>query len=135
MLPQVAGPKKLKTPGTCYLASFSGVRLLTRISFYSLFASYCCGYYSGEKLSLDYTETLMAAAGHQAEEAMQKTMKDHYGEYVLCVRVLCQPGPTVCIRMMGRKSSMDILHEAAEGAKADYLLGEVVPAMRLCAGG
>ena len=38
-----------------------------------------------DKISLDYTETLMAASGHAAEAVMQKTMKDHYGEYVLCV--------------------------------------------------
>jgi hydrogenase small subunit len=71
-----------------------------------------------DKLSLDYTETLMAAAGHQAEEAMQKTMKEYYGEYVLCVEGSVPAGADGVYCMIGGKSSMDILHEAAEGAKA-----------------
>lgn len=71
-----------------------------------------------DKLSLDYTETLMAAAGHQAEEAMYKTMKDYYGEYVLCVEGSVPAGADGVYCMIGGKSSLDILHEAAEGAKA-----------------
>lgn len=71
-----------------------------------------------DKISLDYTETLMAAAGHQAEEAMAKTMKDYHGEYVLCVEGSVPQGADGVYCMIGGKSSMDILHEAAEGAKA-----------------
>ncbi|HRJ30680.1 MAG TPA: hydrogenase small subunit [Cyclobacteriaceae bacterium] len=71
-----------------------------------------------DKLSLDYTETLMAAAGHQAEEAMHKTMKEHYGEYVLCVEGSVPLGADGVYCMIGGKSSLDILHEVAEGAKA-----------------
>lgn len=71
-----------------------------------------------DKLSLDYTETLMAAAGHQAEEAMQKTMKEYYGEYVLCVEGSVPAGADGVYCMIGGKSSLDILNEAAEGAKA-----------------
>ena len=32
-----------------------------------------------DKISLDYTETLMAAAGEQAEAAKEETMKKYYG--------------------------------------------------------
>jgi hydrogenase small subunit len=71
-----------------------------------------------DKVSLDYTETLMAAAGFQAEAAMQKTMKDHYGEYVLCVEGSVPHGADGVYCMIGGKTSMDILKEAAEGAKA-----------------
>lgn len=71
-----------------------------------------------DKISLDYTETLMAAAGHQAEEAMHKTMKDNYGEYVLCVEGSVPTGADGVYCMIGGKSSMDILHECAAGAKA-----------------
>jgi hydrogenase small subunit len=71
-----------------------------------------------DKLSLDYTETLMAAAGHQAEEAMHKTMKEHYGEYVLCVEGSVPLGADGVYCMIGGKSSLNILHEVAEGAKA-----------------
>lgn len=71
-----------------------------------------------DKLSLDYTETLMAAAGFQAEEAMHKTMKDHYGEYVLCVEGSVPFGADGVYCMIGGKTSLDILQEAAQGAKA-----------------
>ncbi|MBP6723825.1 MAG: twin-arginine translocation signal domain-containing protein, partial [Halioglobus sp.] len=36
-------------------------------------------------LSLDYSEVLMAAAGHQAEAALQETLRDNFGEYILAV--------------------------------------------------
>jgi hydrogenase small subunit len=71
-----------------------------------------------DQISLDYTETLMAASGHQAEEAMQKTMKDHYGEYVLCVEgsvPMAGDGEYCCI---GGRSAKQILEETAAGAKA-----------------
>ena len=35
--------------------------------------------------SLDYTETLMAAAGEQAEAAKEETMKKYYGNYLLMI--------------------------------------------------
>jgi len=38
-----------------------------------------------DKISLDYTETLQAAAGHQAEEALHNTMKKYKGEYLMLV--------------------------------------------------
>jgi hydrogenase small subunit len=38
-----------------------------------------------DAISLDYQETLMAAAGHQAEEALHKAMKDNEGNYLLIV--------------------------------------------------
>lgn len=71
-----------------------------------------------DNISLDYTETLMAASGHQAEAAMQKTMKEHFGNYVLCVEgsvPTAEDGAYCCI---GGKSAHQILEEAAEGAKA-----------------
>ena len=36
-------------------------------------------------ISLDYHETLMAAAGHQAEEALQQAVRDNAGKFVLVV--------------------------------------------------
>ena len=71
-----------------------------------------------DKISLDYTETLMAASGHQAEAAKAKTMKDYFGEYILCVEgsvPTANDGVYCCI---GGKSAIDILKESAEGAKA-----------------
>ncbi len=71
-----------------------------------------------DKISLDYTETLMAASGHQAEAAKQKTMKEHFGEYVLCVEGSVPTGDDGVYCCIGGRSVKDILEEAAEGAKA-----------------
>ena len=71
-----------------------------------------------DKISLDYTETLMAASGHQAEAAMHKTMEEFPGEYVLCVEgsvPVYEDGVYCCI---GGRSAADILQETAAGAKA-----------------
>ena len=38
-----------------------------------------------DAISLDYQETLMAAAGHQAEEALHKAMKENEGKYLLVI--------------------------------------------------
>jgi hydrogenase small subunit len=67
-------------------------------------------------LSLDYTETLQAAAGHQAEEALHETMANHAGEYVLLVEgsVPMKGGGVYCT--IGGRSAQQILEEAAEGA-------------------
>ncbi len=70
------------------------------------------------KISLDYTETLQAAAGHQAEEALHNTMKKYKGEYLMLVEgsvPLEDDGIYCCI---GGRTALDILKEAAEGAKA-----------------
>lgn len=71
-----------------------------------------------DKISLDYTETLMAASGFQAEEAMQNTMKKYKGEYILCVEGSVPTGADGVYCMIGGKTSMQILEEAAENAKA-----------------
>ncbi len=71
-----------------------------------------------DKLSLDYTETLMAASGHHAEEAMQKTMREYPGEYVLCVEgsVPTAEGGVYCC--IGGRTAEQILEETAANAKA-----------------
>jgi hydrogenase small subunit len=71
-----------------------------------------------DKISLDYTETLQAAAGHQAEEALHQTMKDYHGEYIMTVEgsVPTKDGGIYCT--IGGRTALDIVKEAAEGAKA-----------------
>ncbi len=71
-----------------------------------------------DKISLDYTETLQAAAGHRAEEALHKTMKEHPGEYLMLVEgsVPTADGGVYCC--IGGRTAADILNEAAKGAKA-----------------
>ena len=71
-----------------------------------------------DKISLDYTETLMAASGLQAEEAMKNTMTKYKGEYILCVEGSVPTGADGVYCMIGGKTSMQILEEAAAGAKA-----------------
>jgi hydrogenase small subunit len=71
-----------------------------------------------DKISLDYTETLMAAAGHQAESAMHKVMEDHYGEYILCVEGSVPAADNGVYCCIGGKSALQILKETAAGAKA-----------------
>ena len=71
-----------------------------------------------DKISLDYTETLMAASGFQAEAAMKNTMAKYKGEYILCVEGSVPTGADGVYCMIGGKTSLQILEEAAAGAKA-----------------
>ena len=71
-----------------------------------------------DKISLDYTETLQAAAGHQAEAALHATMEKHKGEYLMLVEGSVpteEDGIYCCI---GGRTALDIVKEAAAGAKA-----------------
>jgi hydrogenase small subunit len=69
-------------------------------------------------LSLDYTETLQAAAGHQAEACLNDTMKKYPGQYILLVEgsVPMKDDGVYC--MIGGRSSEQILKEAAKDAAA-----------------
>jgi hydrogenase small subunit len=70
-----------------------------------------------DRVSLDYTLTLMAASGHQAEAAKHATMEKYKGEYILCVEGSIPMAEEGYCCIAGR-SSLDILKEAAAGAKA-----------------
>jgi len=69
-------------------------------------------------ISLDYTETLQAAAGHQAEACLHDTITKHPGEYVLLVEgsVPTADGGVYCT--IGGRSAEQILTETAAGAAA-----------------
>ncbi|NOX38753.1 MAG: hydrogenase small subunit [Calditrichaeota bacterium] len=71
-----------------------------------------------DRISLDYTETLQAAAGFQAEEALHETMKKYHGQYIMTVEgsVPTKDGGIYCT--IGGRTALDIVREAAEGAKA-----------------
>lgn len=71
-----------------------------------------------DKISLDYTETLMAASGAQAEAALQNTMTKYKGQYILCVEGSVPLGADGVYCMIGGKTSLQILHEVADGAAA-----------------
>lgn len=71
-----------------------------------------------DTLSLDYTETLQAAAGHQAEKCMQDTLTKYSGKYILLVEgsVPTENGGVYCT--IAGRTAMQILEEAAKGAVA-----------------
>ncbi|PLX14955.1 MAG: [Ni/Fe] hydrogenase small subunit [Marinilabiliales bacterium] len=69
-------------------------------------------------VSLDYTETLMAPSGYQAEKSLHDTMKNYHGNYLLTVEGSIptkEQGVYCCI---GGKTFENIVQEAADGAKA-----------------
>jgi hydrogenase small subunit len=71
-----------------------------------------------DTLSLDYTETLQAAAGTQAEKSLHDTMANNKGKYILLVEgsvPLLDDG--ICCTIGGR-SAQEILKEAAADAAA-----------------
>ncbi|MCB9452891.1 MAG: hydrogenase small subunit [Anaerolineaceae bacterium] len=72
-------------------------------------------------VSLDYHETLMAAAGHQAEAAKQATMQAYAGQYVLVVEGSVPTG--FGMTSIGGRAAVDILKEAADGAMAIISVG------------
>lgn len=70
------------------------------------------------KISLDYTLTLMAASGHQAEQAKHDTMEKYKGKYILCVEGSVPLGADGNYCCIAGRSAKDILLESAEGAAA-----------------
>ncbi|MGB9893711.1 MAG: hydrogenase small subunit, partial [Candidatus Saccharicenans sp.] len=74
-------------------------------------------------IAIEYHETLMAAAGFQAEKAKEECMEKYRGKYVLVV----EGSPTVaddgiyCV--VAGKSNLDLLKEAAAGAAAVIATG------------
>lgn len=71
-----------------------------------------------DTLSLDYTETLLAASGTQAEKCRDDTIKNNYGKYILLVEGSIPMAGDGAYCMIGGKSAEQILKEAADGAAA-----------------
>ena len=71
-----------------------------------------------DAISLDYTETLQAAAGHQAEKCRDDTMTNYRGQYVLLVEGAVPLNDDGIYCMIGGRTAKDILLEAADGAAA-----------------
>ncbi|MEZ5287393.1 MAG: hydrogenase small subunit [Vicinamibacterales bacterium] len=71
-----------------------------------------------DKLSLDYTQTLQAAAGEQAEKALHDTMAQHPGEYLMLVEGSIPTGEGGVYCTIAGRTALDIVREAAVGAKA-----------------
>lgn len=70
-----------------------------------------------ENISLDYDETLMAAAGHQAEKSRHETMQKYDGEYLLMIEGSVPMGsPGYCT--IGGQSALQVLEETVPSCKA-----------------
>ncbi|HJW02055.1 MAG TPA: hydrogenase small subunit [Azospira sp.] len=74
-------------------------------------------------ISLDYHETLFAAAGHQIEAAKQAAMKANKGQYLLVVEgaIPTKDGGIYC--KVGGKTAIDIVKECAADAAAVIAIG------------
>ncbi len=74
-------------------------------------------------VSLDYHETLMAAAGKQAHEALKEAMKKNKGKYVLVVEGAIPTKNDGKYCMIGGQTAKDMLTEVAGGAAAIIAIG------------
>ena len=75
------------------------------------------------KISIEYHETLSAAAGFQIEENKQKAMQEYNGQYVLVVEGSIPTGDTAAYCTVGGRTALDLLTEAAAGAGAIIATG------------
>ncbi|HVN54835.1 MAG TPA: hydrogenase small subunit [Anaerolineaceae bacterium] len=75
------------------------------------------------KITVEYHETLSAAAGFQVEAAKQSAMKKYAGQYVLVIEGSISPQDGGIYCTIGGKSSLDLLKEAAAGAAAIIATG------------
>ncbi len=74
-------------------------------------------------ISLDYHETLMAAAGHQAEAARKSAMKANKGKYVLVVEGAIPVAKDGIYCKIGGHKAIDMLKECAADAAAVIAIG------------
>jgi hydrogenase small subunit len=74
-------------------------------------------------ISLDYHETLMAAAGTAAELAREQAMQAHAGKYLLLVDGSVPTKDGGVYSTIGGRSNVDLLEEAAKGAAAVVAIG------------
>ena len=76
-----------------------------------------------DTLSVDYHETIMAAAGHQAEEALAKTVKEKAGKYLAVVEGSIPTGANGAYCTIGGRSALQIAREVCGQAAATIAMG------------
>lgn len=74
-------------------------------------------------ISLDYHETLFAAAGHQAEAALKSAMEMHSGKYVCIVEGAIPTKENGIYCMIGGRTALEIVNEVAGKAGAVIAIG------------
>ena len=77
-------------------------------------------------ISLDYDDTLQAAAGFQVEEIRKRIMKEHAGEYLLAVEGNAPTADGGVYCTVGGETFLSILEETAEHAKAVIAWGSTL---------
>jgi hydrogenase small subunit len=76
-----------------------------------------------ELVSLDYHETLLAGAGHQAEAARRASMAANKGKYLLVVEGAIPTKDNGIYCKIGGRTAIEILNESAKDAAAVIALG------------
>ncbi len=74
-------------------------------------------------LSVDYHETIMAAAGHRAEEALQGTVEKHKGQYLVVVEGSIPAGEDGAYCTIGGRSALDLVQQIGGSAAAIIAAG------------
>ena len=74
-------------------------------------------------ISLDYSETLSAAAGHQAEEAKEASIKENKGKFILVVDGAIPTKDNGIYCKIAGKTALQILNETAPQAAAIVAMG------------
>jgi hydrogenase small subunit len=76
-----------------------------------------------DTLSVDYHETIMAAAGHQAEENLFNTVKERPGRYLVVVEGSIPTGANGAYCTIGGRAALDIAREVCGKAAATIAMG------------
>jgi hydrogenase small subunit len=76
-----------------------------------------------DTISLNYHETLMAAAGSQAESALTQTVHDNAGKYIALVEGSIPSGADGAYCTIGGKSALQIARDVCGGAAATIAVG------------
>jgi hydrogenase small subunit len=74
-------------------------------------------------ISLDYSETLMAGAGHQAEAALHKSITENEGKFILVVEGSIPTKDNGVYCKIGGKTALSILEDIAPKAAAIVAIG------------
>ncbi|SMC27228.1 [NiFe] hydrogenase small subunit [Desulfacinum hydrothermale DSM 13146] len=76
-----------------------------------------------ETISVDYHETIMAAAGHSVEEVLQETVKKYEGKFICVVEGAIPTAENGIYGMIGGKTMLDIAKEVCPKALATICIG------------
>lgn len=76
-----------------------------------------------DTLSVDYHETIMAAAGHQAEQNLATAVAEKSGEYIAVIEGSIPTGANGAYCTVGGRSALDIAQTVCAGAAATIAIG------------